>query len=444
MTATAPQAPGKLGQAVDANVMRGYLGALDSWLVARRSELDTLDEAVRANNAQPLIGDVMLGLQLWQAIQNRFHRLLATWDGGRVLAPQLEQLSSLIWGRLDEPGSAGATGAGGMTLPEACRMSDALTAQLRSRLQLDPLGTEAVGRLRDVRATMERLRDQVGLEPPDRASTSAAKLAELEARLVEINEKANRGGDIGGLLGPLESESARFERDLIVGGVMRRTSGAGGPSEDPLGQLRADLIARGKQLEQMIAQVAPMVASPPVYAIPDVTALGPLPTDVQTRAEYEKRLQRVAVAMDHIDSAWAKALRESQITGHMPPGDSSAVQNPPTPAPEPLPAAATPSSNESDASAEPGPDTSAQATESGTTNTPGTAEEHGTKQTGLTEANEPTAPGADDAVDHADRLIKAVDDLLGDLDADADADLSALLVAARAGVRRWSAARKDS
>ena len=108
------------------------------------------------------------------------------------------------------------TAASGLSLPEACRMSDALCGQLRSRLQLDPAGTQAVARLRDLRATMERLRDQVGLEPPQTIAAAQARLAQLEGRLTMINEKAGRGGDIGGLLGPLEAEAATFERDLIV------------------------------------------------------------------------------------------------------------------------------------------------------------------------------------------------------------------------------------
>ena len=99
-----------------------------------------------------------------------------------------------------------------MSSPRAtrCRMSDALCGQLRSRLQLDPAGTQAVARLRDLRATMERLRDQVGLEPPQTIAAAQARLAQLEGRLTMINEKAGRGGDIGGLLGPLEAEAATF------------------------------------------------------------------------------------------------------------------------------------------------------------------------------------------------------------------------------------------
>lgn len=313
MTITAPPAPGGLGQPVSAPTMRTYLTALDTWLTQRRQELDTLDATVQANNAQPLVGDVMIGLQLWQAISNRFQRLLGVWNGGRVLITELDQMSSLIWGRLDEPGSATSTGAGGMTLPEACRMSDALTAQLRARLQLDPVGTESVGRLRDLRATMERLRDQVRLEPPERATQAAARLADLEARLAEINEKASRGGDIGGLLGPLEATSARFERDLIVQGAVRRGSGRT-DHDDPVAQLRADLIARGTSLNAMIAQVAPGIPNPPVYAVPEVTALGPVPTSPHARADYQQRLQQVARAMDHIDRAWAQAVRAAQST----------------------------------------------------------------------------------------------------------------------------------
>ena len=151
---TAPAAPGRLGEPVDVTQLRAYLIALDGWLDARRAELAALDEAVRASeHPDDLTPDVALGLQLWQAIQTRYRRLLQVWDRGRVGVREREQLASLVWGRLDDE-AWGGQAASGLSLPEACRMSDALTGQLRSRLQLDPAGTQAVGRLRDLRAGM--------------------------------------------------------------------------------------------------------------------------------------------------------------------------------------------------------------------------------------------------------------------------------------------------
>ena len=171
----APDAPGRLGEAVDPLQLRSYLIALDKWLEARRSELEALDVAVQeSEHADELTRDMALSLQLWQSIQTRYRRLLQVWDRGRVSIREREQLSSLVWGRLDDDTWSG-TAASGLSLPEACRMSDALCGQLRSRLQLDPAGTQAVARLRDLRATMERLRDQVGLEPPQTIAAAQAR-----------------------------------------------------------------------------------------------------------------------------------------------------------------------------------------------------------------------------------------------------------------------------
>lgn len=321
----APNAPGRLGEPVDVLALRQYLIELDQWLDARRRELESLDEAVRASeHADDLTPDIALGLQLWQAIQSRYRRLLQVWDRGRVAIKEREQLASLVWGRLDDE-AWGGVAASGLSLPEACRMSDALTGQLRSRLQLDPAGTQAVGRLRDLRASMERLRDQVALEPAQSADQARAHLARLEERLTEISEKAGRGGDIGGLLGPLEADAATFERDLIVGGVMRRQQVAAQPASAPTrddeleqrrehaGRLRADLILRGQQLDEQVARVAAAIPNPPKYAVPDVTALGPVPDAPADLDAYLRRLEQVDKAMSMIDRAYADAVRGAEV-----------------------------------------------------------------------------------------------------------------------------------
>ena len=313
----APDAPGRLGEAVDPLQLRSYLIALDKWLEARRSELEALDVAVQeSEHADELTRDMALSLQLWQSIQTRYRRLLQVWDRGRVSIREREQLSSLVWGRLDDDTWSG-TAASGLSLPEACRMSDALCGQLRSRLQLDPAGTQAVARLRDLRATMERLRDQVGLEPPQTIAAAQARLAQLEGRLTMINEKAGRGGDIGGLLGPLEAEAATFERDLIVGGVQRRANAQAqqqtAQRADYAQRLRADLLARSQQFDELVAQVVATVSSPPKYAVPDVTALGPVPAGNPGELEaYIARLEKVGQAMEFVSRAYSDALRGSQ------------------------------------------------------------------------------------------------------------------------------------
>ena len=71
------------------------------------------------------------------------------------------RLAKLIWGRLDAAAASGLS----VSLPEACRLSDALVSQLRVRLGLEVSGAEITARIRQLRAQMERIRDQVDLEP---------------------------------------------------------------------------------------------------------------------------------------------------------------------------------------------------------------------------------------------------------------------------------------
>ncbi len=160
---------------------------------------------------------------------------VATWDWRPGRRRRARAAASLIWGRLDAtldrsllaPDGASVAGLA-VSLPEACRLSDALAGQLRARLALDPSGGEAAERIRQLRAQLERIRDQVGARarrPPGQQAAPARSRAGRPARS-EIVDKAGRGGDVGGLLGPLEAEAATFERDLIVGGARRREATA--------------------------------------------------------------------------------------------------------------------------------------------------------------------------------------------------------------------------
>ena len=56
--------------------------------------------------------------------------------------------------------------------------------------------------------------------------------------------RVQRGADVGGLLGPLEQDAARAERDLIVGASNRR---AHAHDEARARALRAELEAAGRR-----------------------------------------------------------------------------------------------------------------------------------------------------------------------------------------------------
>ena len=232
-------------------------------------------------------------------------------DGGRVLEADRERLSTLIWGRLDatlDPGvlAKGSTsGALAVSLPEACRLSDALAGQLRQRLALDPAADENAARVKDLRAALDRLRDQLALEPDSSRPRAQRTWDELAARINDVTERLQRGGDVGGLLGPLERETALFERDLIVGGAERRDTRDRAAAA---AELRADLLARSAALEQLARRCVEAVDPAPNYAVPDVEALGPVPGSPGDLAAYRNRLGRVGEAMNLAHASYAAAL----------------------------------------------------------------------------------------------------------------------------------------
>lgn len=303
---TAPTAPGRLGEAIEPALIQRYLAELDSWLRTRHDELGELDRAaLAAGRGEELASDMQLVLAMWKAIHDRYQLVFATWDGGRVLQQERERISTLIWGRLD--GATGMPGGLAVSLPEACRLNDALTGQLRTRLALAHDATEQVARIREVRAQLERIRDQVGLEPATTRDQAVNTLAGLMARLEQINERSERGADVGGMLAPLEVEATTFERDLIVGNARRRDARSKVLSAR---ELRADLEAREQALEKLAAQCVATVDTAPRYAIPDVEALGPVPVTPDEIDIYLQRLDRVSQALEHAQHKYADALAE--------------------------------------------------------------------------------------------------------------------------------------
>ncbi|HSF37569.1 MAG TPA: hypothetical protein VLA70_15710 [Nocardioides sp.] len=308
---TAPPAPGRLGQPLVAQDALHYLAALGSWRDERRRELELIDEAaLAARDGSAHTGDLLLSMALWKAVADRHDLLVATWDSGRVGPAELERLSTLVWGRLDTtvtPGHASAAGALAVSLPEACRLSDALAASLRARLGIDASEADVQARLRSLRASVERVRDLVDREPATGRDAAATTLARLDTRVGDAMARAQRGADVGGLLGPLEQECARVERDLIVGASTRR---ARAHDEARAAALRTELEARGAAVRALAARCVAEVVPAPRLAVPDVAALGPVPSEPAAVAAYLLRLDAVGRALTIAQSAYAGALAE--------------------------------------------------------------------------------------------------------------------------------------
>ena len=311
-SAQAPVAPGRMGVAADPAALLAYLDGLGAWRQTRRAELDELDRAalssptgVSSPTGASATSDIALSLALWKAVSDRYEQLRAVWDSGRVGVTEREKLSALIWGRLD---AAYDRSGLAVSLPEACRLSDALVGQLRVRLGLDLSALETTDRIGDLRAQLERIRDQVGLEPAGAGQQRAAETqARLARRLKDVTEKAGRGGDVGGLLAPLEIDAATFERDLIVGAARRREARA---EVEQVRRLRASLEVREARLRALVAECVQTVDPAPRYAVPDVDALGPLPNTIEALTEHRRRLTLVDRAMAVAAEAYGAALRQ--------------------------------------------------------------------------------------------------------------------------------------
>ncbi len=195
-SATAPTAPGRLGQAIAPLDAVRYLEALGAWRDQRKAELDVLDAAaLQAADQSAYTGDMLLSMALWKAVADRHDLLVATWDSGRVGQAEQERLSTLVWGRLDATrhlpaggdGHRDATGALAVSLPEACRLSDALAASLRARLGIDASEADTTARIRQLRAAVERVRDLVDREPASAHDAGAAVLAKLDKRVSDAH-----------------------------------------------------------------------------------------------------------------------------------------------------------------------------------------------------------------------------------------------------------------
>ena len=325
-TAITPPPPGSIGSTISAEDALHYLEALGTWRDQRRGELDRLDEAAltapdadpaaRATGVTGLTGDIMLSMALWKAVADRHDLLVATWDSGRVGPAERERLSTLIWGRLDatldpqlarRPDVPSSSGALAVSLPEAMRLSDALAASLRARLSLDPSDADVTSRLRALRAQLERVRDLVAMEPLDTRDRFSHQLGKLDERLGEMVEKAKRGADVGGLVGPLEADAARTERDLIVGSATRAEAAR---DANRARELRAELEARGAAIRDLAARCVACVNPAPKLAVPDVAALGPVPQAPADVDAYLARLATVSRALNLAHAAYATAMDE--------------------------------------------------------------------------------------------------------------------------------------
>lgn len=312
-TASAPSPPGRIGSSIPAKDLLTFLDALGRWRDRRRTELDELDQAaLRSPDADALSADVVLSMAVWKAVSDRYELILVTWDSGRVGPTETERISTLIWGGLD---TGDASGYLAVSLPEACTLSDALAATLRAKLALQPGDAELAARLRQLRAQVERIKDLVTREPSNLRNAAIAAHHDLDRRVTELTERSKHGADVGGLIGPLEIDAARNERDLIVGAATRRERAA---DVARAREVRGELEAQGEAVRALADRCVAAVTPAPRLGVPDVTALGPVPNTPAELERYLTRLDAVRRALGQAESAYRAALeRRDELAGRL-------------------------------------------------------------------------------------------------------------------------------
>jgi hypothetical protein len=300
---TAPPPPGRIGSSIPAKDLLAFLDALGTWRDRRRAELEELDQAaLQSADADALSADVVLSMAVWKAVSDRYELILVSWDSGRVGPTETERISTLIWGGLN---TGGASGSLAVSLPEACTLSDALAATLRARLALEPGDADLAARLRQLRAQVERIKDLVQREPATIRNEAIATHHDLDRRVTDLTDRAKRGADVGGLIGPLEIDAARNERDLIVGAATRRERAA---DVTRARAVRTELEAQGVAVRALADQCVAGVTPAPRLGVPDVTALGPVPNTPAELEKYLTRLDAVRRALVQAQSAYGAAL----------------------------------------------------------------------------------------------------------------------------------------
>lgn len=317
----APAAPGALGVPVHAAEAQTYLGALRGWVEQRRADLAEVDSAVlklTPGEQVSITTDLTVALTFWKAVNDRLTLLETTFDGGRVGPREAERLSTLIHGRLDSNTatelSLPSSGSLAVSLPEACRLLDSLTRTLQARASLAPGAAESSQRIMLARAQVERVRDQLPLVPTgSERDEAASRLVRLDRRVTDLVERARRGADIGGIIGPLEIEIATLERDLIVASAERANA-----AKDRVRTLQRvdELDARAAAIRALEKACLEAITPAPHLAIPNVHALGPVPQGRAELTAYGQRLERVSRALDLAHERYAAGLAErDEIVG---------------------------------------------------------------------------------------------------------------------------------
>ncbi|MCU1374535.1 MAG: hypothetical protein JWO68_1821 [Actinomycetia bacterium] len=296
--AAPPTPPGAFGRAASPREVLGYLGVLTRWRDQLHATLEGLDARGRAaTDPDAFVADVTLAFALWQSIATRVDAVVATWDSGRVTDVELEEISELLWGRLDQNLDAALA----VTFTEACTLLDALVRRLATRLETDALARTGVG---DVLGPLdEQLRRCQALA--DGLGERGDEVRALRARLDRATAAGRAGTDVREELAAIAAAVAPVDRDLTVADAAERSI-----TNDTTSF--ADRLERAGQAEAdvrvLARRCAEKIAGAPRLAVPAVAVLGPVPTG-GGRTERRAALDAFGTRLQQLERALAEAHR---------------------------------------------------------------------------------------------------------------------------------------
>ncbi len=292
-TTVAPPAPGAIGRAPEPAPLQDYLTALDAWVRGRRAELDELDAAALAAG-RGARGRLRHGA-VARAVEGGLRPLPA--DVGHLgrrprAQPSASKIATLIWGRLDGhprrrrwPSRCPRRAGSPTPWPASCAPALA-----------EPGADEAAARIKDLRAQLERIRDQVA---PRAGRWAATPTVDRLARPDGAARRRHRAGRARRRRRWPPRPARAGRRDLRARPHRRQRPAPRRPRPGRRGPRRCapTCSARAAALRRLAATCVRTVEPAPRYAVPDVEALGPVPNTPEAIGPYLDRLGRVGQAL---------------------------------------------------------------------------------------------------------------------------------------------------
>jgi hypothetical protein len=312
----APPPPGSLGAPVDVGMARVYLEALTGWRDRLRAALGDLDARTRRATAgntpsatrdtAKATADVTLAFALWQAVSDRTDEMIRLYDNGRLGRSEAEQLSVLIWGRLDGT----ATGGGlPVSFVEACTLVCSLIGRLAAEVAVADRAGVALARLDDLRVRL------LVVQQPGTAAGVLDRAHAATLRLSDLASRVTAGSHVDAEIAELDAALAGLESDVAAARAHAATV------TSLAGSLPARLSAateRARSVHALAQRCADKIAGAPRLGIPDPAMLGrppvatppPSPDEEATVLAFAARLARVETALTEAEARYEAPLTE--------------------------------------------------------------------------------------------------------------------------------------